>query len=202
MSNTDAFDESWAFMEKQLWSHWSQLLSLRHKEPESPGPVGGWRFIAAPRSSCGHQRSPCAHFLTWGSTSIHVSAISKACCADSSRVTTKEDWAMRELYQAEPKLPMCQGQGPGCPFPHQRVSRLSPERILQTLPNKKEYTGRVLIKALHWNVENLPKIQLEIWHNQSIILILIFRGYINNASCLGVWQRSEELKRSEPYWGN
>lgn len=193
MSNTDAFDESWAFYGK------ATLISListtepqtqRTREPWACGRMA--LHYAAPRSSCGHQRSP---VLT---SNLRIYKYTCFCdfkgllSADSGQSHTRKIEQWGNFTKLNPNCRCAKVRGLDAHFPHQRVSRLSPERILQTLPNKKEYTGRVLIKPSTLKcLRNFPKTQLEIWHNQSIILILIFRGYINNAS---VWVCGNDQK--------
>lgn len=48
-------------MEKQLWFHQSQLLSIRHKTQRTREPWACGLIVphdVGPRTSCGHQRSP------------------------------------------------------------------------------------------------------------------------------------------------
>lgn len=178
------------FMEKQLWSHWSQLLSLRHKESESPGPVGGWCFIMQHLDHLVDIRGALCSLLTWGSTCFHD--FKGLLSADSGQSHTRKTEQWGNFTKLNPNCWCAKVRGLDAHFPHQRMSRLSPERILQTLPNRKEYTGRVLIKPSTLKcLRNFPKTQLEIWRNQSIILILVFRGYINNAR---VWVCGNDQK--------
>lgn len=94
---------------------------------------------------------------------IHVSAISKACFQQiPGRVTQGRLSNEGNFTKLNPNCRCAKVRGPGCPFPLiAGVNSALPERILQTLPNKKEYTGRVLIKAstLKCLRRNFPKTQ-------------------------------------------
>lgn len=170
-------DGDWAFYGK------ATLISListtepqtqRTREPWACGRMA--LHYAAPRSSyMDIQEGALCSLLTWGSTSIHVSAISKACFQQipgrvtQGRLSNEGDFAS---WTQTADVPRSRGLD-AISLINEWAVYLQKE-FCKHFPTK-EYTGRVLIKPSTLKcLRNFPKTQLEIWHNQSIILILIF----------------------------